>query len=1321
MLLHGSPALALGHRGHAFSFHFGSLANPAGIAVDNATGDVYVTEAKSKRVDEFEPVVTGGELTGEVEGASWESASIPSPGAIAVDNSTESTDPSRGDIYVVGNEKAIYKLDPEGKLLATIKAPGGEVAAKKFASVAGVAVDAQGDLYVYEAGRVIYRFNNALVNESISEKAVPLAVNSRPGFALDANGDFYLGTKGDAGPLQEGLLQETELQFNNEVAAAGEGTEFVVIAKADGMTDTIAIPALDYDLSTAVAVDPAEGNDVYVVNQSGFNSEKVSWVSVFGPEEGEAGSGTPIEQFAAPGLRVGDAVAVDAATGTVYVTDAASNSGDVDVFELEKAGAPEVADTAAESSSTSVGAETLSANVNPRGVATEYHFEYGTGSCAVHAACVSSPSVQLGPAFGGQAVSLQLPSMSPGAYHFRVLAENADGKSVGLEREFEIAAAASGLPDGRSWEMVSPATKDGAEPEPLTQEGGVIQASENGDAISYVADGPMPAGAGTTPPEGNRDPEYPQILSTRGANGWTSRDIATPNDSGTGVEVGLPPEYELFSQNLALALVQPAAGGTGSGPLAEPPLSPTETQQKTLYLRADEPLSPNEFSPLHPDPSEEAIYTAAENNAPSPASPGYVALVSSLNAPGGAAAEFGGGIHEGVEFVTATPSLQQVVFRSYKDAPGYYEWVGAGQPLKPIDVLPGANSVTTENATIGGAESIDSRHAISDDGRLVFWTTTLGGIHLYVRDTVTNETLQLDTRVGVPPNSEVQAATFETASADGSKVFFTDTQRLTPTARAVEKAPDLYVAELSGGAAPGIPLTAKLTDLTPQSGAAVLSAEGQGGGVLGASEREEGHGFNVYFVANGALAPGATEGHCPQGEPLKIATACNLYLDHFSGSEWQSPEFIAQLSSEDKPDWRSPGEYDDLSGVTSQVSQDGEYLAFMSDRSLTGYDNEDANAQQLRNEDRGYVSRITVEAGEDREKAKALKTEREEATSRGEETLANELGTRELHATEAADFFEEESRELEAPLLDEEVYLYNASANRLVCASCNPSGTRPTGVRDEVHAGEGLGILVSRTKTWEHAGSDKWLAGSVPGWTALSGARAIYQSRYLSNSGRLFFNSADALAEVAVPTRPEAIAETSQQVGVENVYEYEPNRVGACTSEGGCVGLISSGASARESSFLDASANGNDVFFLTAQPLVPQDTDSNLDVYDAHVCEASSPCVAATETTQTQCEVEGGEACQEYTPPPVFGAPGSATEPASSNFLGRVGILGEKQAVKPTPKPLTRAQKLAKALKACRTKYKKQKSKRVGCEKQARKKYGPARKSAKKSNGVPLR
>ena len=71
------------------------------------------------------------------------------------------------------------------------------------------------------------------------------------------------------------------------------------------------------------------------------------------------------------------------------------------------------------------------------------------------------------------------------------------------------------------------------------------------------------------------------------------------------------------------------------------------------------------------------------------------------------------------------------------------------------------------------------------------------------------------------------------------------------------------------------------------------------------------------------------------------------------------------------------------------------------------------------------------------------------------------------------------------------------------------------------------------------------------------------------------------------------------------------------------------------------------------------------------------------------------------------------TQPSSGN-AGTLRVLGETTVVKPPnpPKPLTRAQKLAKALKEC--KVFKKKSKRKSCEKNAYKKYGPIKKKTSK-------
>jgi hypothetical protein len=139
-----------------------------------------------------------------------------------------------------------------------------------------------------------------------------------------------------------------------------------------------------------------------------------------------------------------------------------------------------------------------------------------------------------------------------------------------------------------------------------------------------------------------------------------------------------------------------------------------------------------------------------------------------------------------------------------------------------------------------------------------------------------------------------------------------------------------------------------------------------------------------------------------------------------------------------------------------------------------------------------------------------------------------------------------------------EVYLYDADAKKLTCASCNPTGERPRG------------------------------PSSVPGVVANgqgAGATRAYKPRALAADGsRLFFDSGDALVPQDTNNAPD-------------VYEWEMRGTGSCTQAGGCLQLVSAGFSGS-SSFVDASAGGEDVFFLTGNSLVKSDPGS-VDLYDA--------------------------------------------------------------------------------------------------------------------------
>jgi NHL repeat len=172
--------------------------------------------------------------------------------------------------------------------------------------------------------------------------------------------------------------------------------------------------------------------------------------------------------------------------------------------------------------------------------------------------------------------------------------------------------------------------------------------------------------------------------------------------------------------------------------------------------------------------------------------------------------------------------------------------------------------------------------------------------------------------------------------------------------------------------------------------------------------------------------------------------------------------------------------------------------------------------------------------------------------------------------------------------LAKELFLYSATTGQLVCASCNPTGEAPVGA-EKVGEEESSAIL--------------------PGG-------GVLRSRGLTDAGRVFFETRDALAP-------------SDTNGQSDVYEYE----------GGHVYPISSGTSSFESNLDDASESGNDVFFRSNQALVPQDTqEGQIVIYDARVA-GGFPAPASPPACTT------ADACR--TPvlpqPAIYGAPASQT------------------------------------------------------------------------------
>jgi hypothetical protein len=801
-------------------------------------------------------------------------------------------------------------------------------------------------------------------------------------------------------------------------------------------------------------------------------------------------------------------------------------------------------------------------------------------------------------------MSITLPSPRPCALALATLCALAGALAL-----TGASALASPTIDGRGWELVSPPNKHGSSIEGFITEGGSdVQAAEDGSGITYAATGPV-VSEGEPEPEGNRAAEDIQTLSVHGADGWSTRDLTTPSEEVPILEVGNQSEYRLFSNDLSLGFLEPKS----NTPL--PPLS--EGAQETIYIRN----------------------TLSES---------FVPLVTAENVVAGA--KFG---EEGilanpkeVSFSDATPDLQNVVFRSAealtpnatsftgRGSYNLYEWSATkptDQQIQLVSVLPESEGGGSTSGELGYEGQI-LRNAISNDGERIVWSEYNGQKGLYLRDMGRDETVRIASDAGGFGLEPI----FQTASSDGSRVFFTDAAQLTANSHATTEAPDLYVFE----APLGQPLSAgRLTDLTVSTvaGHETERANVQNA-VLGVSEVKAGAGEAgyVYFVANGVLSPAAEKGDCEPGGYHEDAPTCNLYVEHYdeAAQAWEPPTFVAKLSNADGSSWDVgwPGRLQEL---TSQVSPNGQFVAFMSQRELTGYDNADA---------------ISGEP-------------------------------------------------------DQEVYLYNAtepvSASNPACASCDPSGAPPHGVFDGKKMYPHLLVDHTHDEDWPN----KWLSGSLGGWESLGeGRSSVYQPRYLSNEGQLFFNSTDNL----VP---------ADRNGVEDVYEFEPDGAGpagaACTpasgstsevfssAANGCVGLISSGTSSLESVFLDSSLGAGNAFFLTAGKLAPEDVDSAYDVYAAHECGVGWSCPTTPAPYPTACT--SAESCRTASPPVALGAPASATFSGSGNVAP---VPAPVAAVK--PKALTRAQQLTAALKLCRRKVK---ARRKSCEVMARKRYGAKTKS----------
>jgi hypothetical protein len=456
------------------------------------------------------------------------------------------------------------------------------------------------------------------------------------------------------------------------------------------------------------------------------------------------------------------------------------------------------------------------------------------------------------------------------------------------------------LPDHRAYEMVSLAGDilgGEAYPPSATQEAPAgsretfndypVRASSAGDAVAYSGELPPTGGSGSSGSGGGDT-----FVAARGPAGWSTQDITPSVEGSRGV-------YQGFTSDLTVAFLDEF-----NEPLAPGAPFPCIT----LYARG----SASAFQP-----------TFSETATPGECGIPVFAGVSADN--------------RATVFETSARLTPEAPEASSEDE-NLYDSVEGHVHL--VSVLP--NGETAPNAAIGGASNpgeeygrvhfIGYRHfgnAINATGSRAFWTDLNTG-NLYVRDNP----------AGPNPATVLVAegAYYRGASADGSKVLFTDERKLTADSTAAPGEPDLYVDEFG----PEVGQSGTIKDLTVAS-----SGHANVQGVVGSSA----DGSYVYFVAQSVLAAGAPSGReCAREETIeevehelghpRSAAGCNFYLWHAG-----TIRFIATLSPLDNSmnaadaccqgsrvsgDWRPA-----LHLRTAVVTPDGQSVAFMSRRSLT--------------------------------------------------------------------------------------------------------------------------------------------------------------------------------------------------------------------------------------------------------------------------------------------------------------------------------------------------------------------------------------------------
>lgn len=444
--------------GHAFA---GFVSTPVvgGVAVDQATGDVYVADANGisevssgtaetfvsggsfsqlaadgdagivYAIDPSVPAVNRYDSTGAALApldGSLSPAAFFNPTAIA-------GDPSTGNVFVANvdpngeSAPVIEVFDDTGGFVGEIAGP----AEAPFSSPSGMAIDGSDHLYVLDGGTV-NRYSTAGAFETVfAGDAVAVAADP-------SSDDVYVATSSQiVNYSSAGTILFTfatgDVSAVSGLAVIGSSSQvWVADQTASGVLFYDAVLAPDVTIGPAVATSDSAELSGTVDPLGEATTYRFDW----GIESTSENSTDPVDAGSGSGPVPAAATLNGLLPNQEYryqlvATGLIANFGDVATFTTEAI--PPLVTTGIATNVTRINAR-IRGTVNPKNSKTTYSVEYGTSTAYGEA----TTPVELAPSMDDQAVESSLTGLEPATtYHYRMTADNqTGGTQVGIDRTF---------------------------------------------------------------------------------------------------------------------------------------------------------------------------------------------------------------------------------------------------------------------------------------------------------------------------------------------------------------------------------------------------------------------------------------------------------------------------------------------------------------------------------------------------------------------------------------------------------------------------------------------------------------------------------------------------------------------------------------------------------------------------------------------------------------------------------------------------------------------------------------------------------------------